>query len=131
MVCDEPVAVRRHVGLLHRARAADVRQVQRDAGDQLAHALDGAAGRHRVEHFARSAPATWSCSARRRSATAPVTVSVSSSAPTFRSVLIVMVKFDCELDAFALDRGETCERERHRVDAGPQIDEAIARRSHR
>ena len=28
-----------HVGLLHRARAADVGNVQRDAGDQLTHAL--------------------------------------------------------------------------------------------
>ncbi len=45
-------AVRRHVGLLHGLRTADVRLVQRDADDQLSHALDGAAGGNRVQRFA-------------------------------------------------------------------------------
>ena len=46
-------AVHGEVGLLHRLRAADVRRGQRDADDQLADALNGVGGRHRVEHFAR------------------------------------------------------------------------------
>ena len=45
-------AVRRHVGLLHGLRSADVRLVQRDAGHELTHALDRAAGRNRVEGIA-------------------------------------------------------------------------------
>ena len=44
--------MRRHVGLLHGARAAGVGQVQADADDQLAHALNGAAGRNRVHRLA-------------------------------------------------------------------------------
>ena len=45
-------AVRGHVGLLHRARAAGVRQVQVDARNQLADALHHAARRHRVDQLA-------------------------------------------------------------------------------
>ena len=41
------------VGLLHRARAADVGRVQRDAEHELAEALDGLGRRHRVQHIAR------------------------------------------------------------------------------
>ncbi len=44
--------VRRHVGLLHRARAARVGQAQVDADDQLTHALNRPAGRDRVDRFA-------------------------------------------------------------------------------
>ena len=40
------------VGLLHGARAAHVGLVEGHAGDQLAEALDGAGGRHGVEHVA-------------------------------------------------------------------------------
>jgi hypothetical protein len=40
------------VGLLHRARAADVGHVQRDADDELAQTLDGLGRRHGVEDVA-------------------------------------------------------------------------------
>ena len=55
----------------------------------------------------------------------PVTVIVSSSAPTFRSPLTVATNVPDQLDAFALDGAEAGQRERHRVGAGPQIDDAV------
>ena len=45
-------AVRGHVGLLHRARAADVGQAQVDAGDELADRLNHAAARQVVDRVA-------------------------------------------------------------------------------
>ena len=45
-------AVRRHVGLLHGASAAGVGQTQVDADDELAEALNGAAGGNVVDRFA-------------------------------------------------------------------------------
>ena len=44
-------AMRRHVGLLHGARATDVRDIQRDTRDELTHALDGSPGGNGVERF--------------------------------------------------------------------------------
>ena len=53
----------------------------------------------------------------------PVTVIVSSSAPTRSSAFTVAVKLAAELDAFAPDGVEAGQRERHAVDARPQVHE--------
>ena len=47
----------------------------------------------------------------------PVTVIVSSRAPTFRSPFTVATNVPGQLDAFALDGAEARQRERHRVGA--------------
>ena len=58
----------------------------------------------------------------------PVTVIVSSSAPTFRSPFTVATNDAGQLDAFAPDGAEARQRERHRIGAGPQIDDAVLAR---
>ena len=55
----------------------------------------------------------------------PVTVIVSSSAPTFRSPFTVATNVPGQLDAFALDGAEARQRERHRVGARPQVDDPV------
>ena len=74
--------VRGHVGLLHGARAADVRQVQVDADDELADALDRAAGRN-ASIASRSSTCVCTAVVTSTTGDSPVTVIVSSSAPTF------------------------------------------------
>ena len=55
----------------------------------------------------------------------PLTVSVSSSEPTFISALTVAVKFDGQVDPLPDDGREAAQREGHRVGALPQIDDRI------
>ena len=55
----------------------------------------------------------------------PVTVSVSSSVPTFRSTLIVGGEVRRQLDALAHDGLETGKREGHRVGAGPEREDRV------
>ena len=55
----------------------------------------------------------------------PVTVIVSSSAPTFMSALIVAVNEPVSSMPSRLTRAEAGQRERHGVGAGAQIDDAV------
>ena len=59
----------------------------------------------------------------------PVTVIVSSSAPTRRSALTVAVNDAVSVDAFALDGAEAGQRERDGVGAGPQVDDLVLARA--
>ena len=118
-------AMCRHVGLLHRARAADVRCVQRHAGDELPHPLNRAAGRHRVEHVAREHLGLGralhvhdrGCArdGQRFLKAADLHLRIQRHREIRR-----------QLDAFALDRRETFERKRHGVDTGSQIHQAVS-----
>ena len=56
-------------------------------------------------------------------------MTVSSSEPTFRSALIVDVKFVGQLDAVALDGREARQREGDRVHARPQVDDLVLPRA--
>ena len=118
-------AVRGHVGLLHRARAAGVRQAQVDADHELAHALDAAAGRNRRRSPRGRGPAVWAAVVTSTTGEAPVTVIVSSSAPTRRSALMVAVNSDGSSQIVAPEGLEARQRERHRVGARPQIGDAV------
>ncbi len=117
-------AVRRHVGLLHGLRATDVRRVQRDARDELAHALDGAARRDRVQRFAVQhlrLRRALHVDRRRRTGhrqrlfeRADLEFGVDRHREVRR-----------ERNALTLHRRETFERERQRVGARSQIDQTI------
>ena len=84
-------AARRHVGLLHRARAANVGLIEQHAGHELRHRVDAATGRQRIERLTAE-----NLDARRArnvpTGDSPVTVTVSSRIPTRISMLIVAVK---------------------------------------
>ena len=56
---------------------------------------------------------------------APVTVTVSSTAPTRMSALIVVTPAPVSSMRLAPDRGESGQRERHDVGAGFQIDDPV------
>ncbi len=55
----------------------------------------------------------------------PATVIVSSSAPIFSSAFTVETKSAGSNESFALDRGESGQRERHGIGARPQVDDAV------
>jgi hypothetical protein len=75
------------------ARDLRRRECQRHTGDQLTHALNGAAGRNGVERIAvEHCDFVGLCTS--TSGELPVTVNVSASAPTFSSIFTVIVKFE-------------------------------------
>jgi hypothetical protein len=117
-------AVHGEVGLLHRARAADVGGGECDADNQLAEALNRLGARHRVEHVARQhlrLLVGLDVNHRRRARDRDRLLE--------RADLQVGVDGGGEvrgqLEAFALDRRETLERERDDVDARPEVDDGV------
>jgi hypothetical protein len=117
-------AVRRHVGLLHRAGAPGVRQAEADADDELRQALDAAAGRNQVHRFAvehRGLRRRGHVDDRRRAGDrdrffegADAELSVQRRG-----------EFRRQHESVAPERLEAGERERHAVGAGSQVGDAI------
>ena len=117
-------SVNRHVGLLHAGGAADVGRAEGDAGERRADRPDVAPRRHRIEQIARQ-HLLLRCALHihdRRVAGdgdrlldgADAQLGVDRGREVRR-----------KLDAFAADRVEPGQRERDRIDAGPEIDDAI------
>ncbi len=117
--------MRRHIGLLHRARAADVRRVERHAGNELTHPLNRAARRNRVERFA-----VEHLRLRGRLHIDDRRVARHREGLLNRSHSHVRVhghgEVRLELHALALHGREPFEAERDGVHARTQIDDAIA-----
>ena len=117
-------AVRGHVGLLHRTRAAHVGDVQRDAGDQLPHPLNRAPRRNRVERLPvqnLGLRGALHVHDRRRSADrhrlferADLQLGVHGHG-----------EVGWQLQTFALDTGEPGEREGQGVHARTQVNQAV------
>ena len=118
-------AVRRHVGLLHRLRAADVRLVQADAGDQLPHALNRAAGGNGIERLAREHLRL------RRTLHVDDRRGAGDGQRLFEAADLQLGvhghgEVGGQLESLALHRREALQREGEDVGAGTQIHQAVA-----
>ena len=120
-------AVRRHVGLLHRARTAHVRNVQRHSGDDLAHRLNSAARGDRVERLAIEdlrLGRALDVDGRRRTGHGERFL----EGPDPELAVDRHREVGGQFDPISLHGGKPCECEGDRVHAWPEIRQAISAR---